>query len=172
MEVQMVRVNVIDRFPDEEEVGLTPLEVVSDLIVEIERVKGKKSIRITDPEEEIREDDTLITLASGLVQNFEEVRDLGKMGRELDVELSIHTPYYMDLVYNSDLTERCIDNIRWAGTIANQMGGGMVVTHLGLYGDGDREEAKRSIVDNVAAIMEWWEDNKLSPLLGLETSGR
>ncbi|HPP44317.1 MAG TPA: TIM barrel protein [Methanomassiliicoccaceae archaeon] len=172
MEVQMVRVNVIDRFPDEEEVGLTPLEVVSDLIVEIERVKGKKSIRITDPEEEIREDDTLITLASGLVQNFEEVRDLGKMGREFDVELSIPTPYYMDLVSNSDLTERCIDNIRWAGTIANQMGGGMVVTHLGLYGDGDREEAKRSIVDNVAAIMEWWEDNKLSPLLGLETSGR
>ena len=172
MEVQMVRVNVVDRFPDEEEVGLTPSEVVSDLIVEIERVKGKKEVRITDPNEKIREDDTLITLASGLVQNFQEVRELGEMGREMDVELSIHTPYYMDLVSNSELTERCIDNIRWAGVIADQMGAGMVVTHLGLYGDGERKKAKKTIVENVESVMEWWEANKLSPLVGLETSGR
>ncbi len=172
MEVQMVRVNVIDRFPDEEEVGLTPLDVVNDLIVEIERVKGKKEIRITKPDEKIKEDDTLITLASGLVQNFQEIRELGAMGREMDVELSIHTPYYMDLASNSELTQRCIDNVRWAGTMAEQMGGGMVVTHLGLFGEGDRKVAKKAIVDNVAGIMEWWEDNNMSPLLGLETSGR
>ena len=172
MEVQMVRVNVVDRFPDEEEVGLTPSEVLSDLIVEIERVKGKKEVRITDPNEKIREDDTLITLASGLVQNFQEVRELGEMGREMDVELSIHTPYYMDLVSNSELTERCIDNIRWAGVIADQMGAGMVVTHLGLYGDGERKKAKKAIVENVESVMEWWEANKLRPMVGLETSGR
>ena len=172
MEVQMVRVNVNERFPDEEEVGLTAMDVVSDLIVEIERVKGKKAVRITKSNEKIKEDDTLITLASGLVQNFQEVRELGAMGREMDVELSVHTPYYMDLASNSDLTQRCIDNVRWAGLIAEHMGGGMVVTHLGLYGDGERKAAKKAIVDNVAGIMEWWEDSKLTPLLGLETSGR
>ncbi|NLI74441.1 MAG: TIM barrel protein [Euryarchaeota archaeon] len=172
MEVQMVRVNVIERIPDEEEVGLTPLELVSDLIVEIERTKGKKDILITDPNEPIQEDDTLITLASGLVQNFQEIRELGEMGLEMDVKLSMHTPYYMDLASNSDLTERCIDSIRWTGMIADQMKGNVVVTHLGLYGDGDRNEAKNAIVENIESIMGWWKDNELTPMLGFETSGR
>jgi len=172
MEVQMVRVNVIERYPDEEEVGVTPMDVESDLIMEIVRTKGKKEIRITNPNEKIKDDDTLITLASGLVQNFKELKELGRMGREMDVELSMHTPYYMDLASNSELTERCIDNVRWAGIMADQMDGGIVATHLGLYGEGNRKQAKKAIVDNVAEIMGWWEDNKLRPLLGLETSGR
>jgi deoxyribonuclease-4 len=172
MEVQMVRVNVIDRFPDEEEIGLSPLEVESDLIMEIVRTKNKKEVRITKPTEKIKEEDTLITLASGLAQNFQELKELGEMGKEMDVQLSMHTPYYMDLASNSELTARCMDNIRWAGLMTDQMDGVLVVTHLGLYGDKNRKQSKKTITDNIAAIMGWWEDNKLKPLLGLETSGR
>lgn len=172
MEVQMVRVNVIDRFPDEEEVGLSPLEVESDLIMEISRVKGKKEVRLTKPTEKIKEDDTLVTLASGLAQNFQELQELGEMGKEMDVQLSMHTPYYMDLVSNSELTQRCIDNIRWAGVMTDQMDGVMVITHLGLYGSGSKKQAKKNITDNIAAVMGWWEENKLKPQLGLEMSGR
>ncbi len=172
MEVQMVRVNVFDRFPDEEEVGLSPLEVESDLIMEIVRVKNKKEVRITKPTEKIREDDALITLASGLAQNFIELRELGQMGKEMDVQLSMHTPYYMDLASNSELTARCMDNIRWAGIMTDQMDGNLVVTHLGLAPDKTKKQAKKNITENIASIMEWWEDNKIKPLLGFETSGR
>jgi deoxyribonuclease-4 len=172
MEVQMVRVNVFDRFPDEEEVGLSPLEVESDLIMEIVRTKNKKETRITKPTEKIKEDDTLITLASGLAQNFTELDELGRMGKEMDVQLSMHTPYYMDLASNSELTARCMDNIRWAGTMTDQMEGGLVVTHLGLASDKNKKVAKKNITENIASIMEWWEDNKIKPRLGLETSGR
>jgi deoxyribonuclease-4 len=172
MEVQMVRVNVIDRFPDEEEVGRMPLEVESDLIMEIMRTKNKKEVRITNPKEKIKEDDTLITLASGLAQNFLELDELGQMGKEMDVQLSMHTPYYMDLASNSELTARCMDNIRWAGIMTNQMDGCLVVTHLGLAQEKNRKQAKKNITDNIASIMEWWEDNKIKPRLGLETSGR
>jgi len=172
MEVQMVRVNVFDRFPDEEEVGLTPLQVESDLIMEIVRVKNKKEVRITKPTERIREDDALITLASGLAQNFIELRELGQMGKEMDVQLSMHTPYYMDLASNSELTARCMDNIRWAGIMTDQMDGNMVITHLGLAPDKTKKQAKKNITDNISSIMEWWEENKLKPLLGFETSGR
>ncbi len=172
MEVQMVRVNVIDRFPDEEEVGRTPLEVESDLIMEIMRVKNKKEVRMTRPTEKIKEDDTLITLASGLAQNFKELKELGAMGKEMDVQLSMHTPYYMDLASNSELTARCMDNIRWAGTMTDQMEGDLVVTHLGLASDKNKKEAKRNITENITSIMEWWEDNKIKPRLGFETSGR
>ncbi|MDW5564063.1 MAG: TIM barrel protein [Methanomassiliicoccus sp.] len=168
----MVRVNVFDRFPDEEEVGLSPLEVESDLIMEIVRVKNKKEVRITKPTEKIREDDALITLASGLAQNFIELRELGQMGKEMDVQLSMHTPYYMDLASNSELTARCIDNIRWAGVMTDQMEGNLVITHLGLAPEKTKKQAKKNIVENITSIMEWWEENKLKPLLGFETSGR
>jgi deoxyribonuclease-4 len=172
MEVQMVRVNVFDRFPDEEEVGLSPLEVESDLIMEIVRVKNKKEVRLTRPTEKIREDDALITLASGLAQNFIELRELGQMGKEMDVQLSMHTPYYMDLASNSELTARCMDNIRWAGIMTDQMEGNLVITHLGLAPEKTKKQAKKNITENIASIMEWWEENKIKPLLGFETSGR
>jgi len=172
MEVQMVRVNVVERYPEEEEIGLTPLEVYSDLIVEMIRTEGDEEVIITDLNEEITEDDVLITLASGLVQNFQELNELGRMGKQLDVKLSMHTPYYMDLVSNTDLTERSMESIRWAGMMTHHMDGEIVVTHMGLYGKLGKEKAAENITENLAVILEWWKENGLSPKLGLETSGR
>jgi deoxyribonuclease-4 len=172
LEVQMVRVNVVDRVPDEEEVGLSPLEIESDLIVEIVRHKGKKEVRSTDLHEKIKEDDELITLSSGLVQNYSELRELGKMGKELDVELSMHTPYYMDMVSNGELTGKSMDSIRWAGMMTQHMDGVMVVTHTGLYGNLSKKAAKQHITENYKTVMGWWKENKIKPKLGLETSGR
>ncbi len=172
MEVQMVRVNVVERYPDEEEVGMTPLEVESDLIMDIVRAKGKKETRITKPSEKIKEEDLLVTLASGLVQNFSELKELGQMGKELDVQLSMHTPYYMDLSSNNDLTARSMDSIRWAGVMTDQMDGIMVATHMGLYGKGNKKKATEAITQNIAEIVDWWKKNGLKPMLGLETSGR
>jgi deoxyribonuclease-4 len=156
MEVQMVRVNVVERFPDEEEVGLTPLQIEGDMVVEIVRHKGKKEIAITNLDEAIKEEDALITLASGLVQNYQELRNLGKMGRELDVELSMHTPYYMDLVSNTELTKKSMDSIRWAGMMANQMNGALVATHIGLYGKVTRKVASQNVKHNLGAVAAWW----------------
>jgi len=172
MEIQMVRVNIVDRPPDEEEVGLSPLQVEGDLIVAIVRKKGKKEIRITDPSDKVKEEDTLITLASGLAQNYSELKMLGQMGEELDVELSMHTPYYMDLSTNTELTEKSMNSIRWAGRMAHQMKGRIVVTHMGLYGDLGKKKARTNVTDNIGTIMDWWKDNRIKPLLGLETSGR
>ena len=78
----------------------------------------------------------------------------------------------MDLASNSELTARCMDNIRWAGIMTDQMDGNMVITHLGLAPDKTKKQAKKNITDNISSIMEWWEENKLKPLLGFETSGR
>jgi deoxyribonuclease-4 len=172
MEIQMVRVNIVDRSPDEEEVGLTPLQVEGDLIVAIGRKRGKKDIRITDPSEKIKEEDTLITLSSGLVQNYSELKALGQMGEELDVELSMHTPYYMDLSTNTELTEKSMNSIRWAGRMTQQMKGRIVVTHMGLYGDLGKKKTKTNITNNISTIMDWWKEDGLKPVLGLETSGR
>jgi len=172
MEVQMVRVNVVERTPDDEEVGLTPLEIASDVVVEMVRHKGKKEMVIADLDEKIKADDTLITLASGLVQNFKELIALGHMGAELDVQLSMHTPYYMDLTSDNELTHKSIDSIRWAGILTNQMKGNLVISHLGLYGNMAKKDAVETITNNVTEIMDWWGKNEIKPLLGFETSGR
>jgi len=172
MEMQMVRVNMIKRYPDEDEIGLTPLDVEGDLIMEILRDESGEETLVTDLNEEIRDGDALITLSSGLVQNFHELRELGRMGRQLDVKLSMHTPYYMDLASDSDLTGRSMDNIRWAGTMTHNMDGDIVVTHLGLYGKLSAKEAAENIMENVGTLMDWWGENGLEPFLGLETSGR
>jgi deoxyribonuclease-4 len=172
MEVQLVRVNVVERPPEEEEVGMTPLGLESDLVVEIVRRKGKKLTVISDPDEAIKEGDTLVTLSSGLVQNMKEIQDLGQMGKELDVALSMHTPYYIDMTSNNELTTKSINSIKWAGNLTGQMGGRMVVSHIGLYGDRSHREATGIIRENVRGIMDWWEDQKIAARLGFETSGR
>lgn len=172
MEVQLVRVNVVERPPEEEEVGMTPLELESDLVVEIMRQKGKKVIVISDPNEAIKDGDMLTTLSSGLVQNMKEIRDLGLMGKELDVMLSMHTPYYIDMTSNNELTAKSMNSIKWAGSLTEQMGGGMVISHIGLYGDRSKKEATDIITENVREIMAWWQDAGIKPRLGFETSGR
>ena len=168
----MVRVNVVERNPDEEEVGMTPLDIASDVVVELVRHKGKKDTIIADLNEKIKADDTLITLASGLVQNFKELIALGHMGAELDVQLSMHTPYYMDLTSDNELTHKSMDSIRWAGRLTNEMKGNLVISHLGLYGNMSKKEAVETITGNVTEIMDWWEKNEIKPLLGFEASGR
>ncbi|HUT26695.1 MAG TPA: TIM barrel protein [Methanomassiliicoccales archaeon] len=172
MEVQMVRVNVMPRSPDDEEVGMTPRDLEGDLIVEIHRRKGKKEVQITNLDEKIKEDDTLISLSSGLVQNYNELAELGLMGSELDVQLSMHTPYYIDLTSSTDLARKSMDSIRWAGLMTQEMGGSVVVTHLGLYGNDSPRVASAAIKDKLEEIVGWWDKNGLEPVLGLETSGR
>ncbi|MDD1771659.1 MAG: TIM barrel protein [Methanomassiliicoccales archaeon] len=172
MEVQMVRVNVSERPPDDEEVGITPRDLENELVVEIHRKKGKKPVQITNLDEKIKEDDVLVCLSSGLVQNYNELAELGLMGSELDVQLSMHTPYYIDLASDTDLTRKSMDSIRWAGLLTQEMGGETVVTHLGLYGNVSRREATQAITDNLEEIVNWWDKNKIEPKLGLETSGR
>ncbi|MCE5297086.1 MAG: AP endonuclease [Euryarchaeota archaeon] len=171
----MVRVNVVERVPDEEEVGLTPMDVESDLIIEMLRQVKKKNTIITNVNDKIKADDTLITLASGLVQNFKELKGLGTMGKELDVELTMHTPYYMDLTSGNELTKKSIDSIRWAGLLTNHMEGSMVVSHIGLYGDPQKmskKQAYKVIKENIEGVMAFWSKNKIKAKLGFETSGR
>jgi deoxyribonuclease-4 len=172
MEVQMVRINIMPRSPDDEEVGKSLRDLENDMVVEIHRKKGKKAVQITNLDEKIKEDDTLISLSSGLVQNYHELAALGLMGSELDVQLSMHTPYYIDMATDGDLTRKSMDSIRWAGLMTQEMGGNMVVTHMGLYGNLSHREATSAITDRLEEIVAWWDKNKITPKLGLETSGR
>ena len=169
LEIQMVRSNAYARAPDDEEVGMTLKDIEEGFVIEIFR-DGEE---IIGPEEPIEEDDDLIYMPSGVSETYGDLFWTSEMAKRLDVNLSIHTPYYMDLGSNTDLTENCINSIRHAALILNALEGDVVVTSLGLYdGKTDREEIDGNIMANLEDIMGWWQDNGLTPRLGIEITGQ
>ena len=169
LEVQMIRSRTVETYPDEEIVGLTMKTVPDRMIVEIVR-DGEA---INDPDEPIEEDDVLVCMVSGVTENFGELYDIRYLAKRVDVSLSLHTPYYMDLCSNNELTDSCMNSIRYSGVVANALGANVVVTNLGLYNPNmDFDEADDNIMDNVAALMDWWTESGLKPKLGIEITGK
>ncbi len=169
LEIQMVRAGAYTRCPDDEEVGLTIPEIEEGFVVEILR-DGEP---ISDPSEPIEEDDDLVYMPSGIANTFGELYTIGEVSKRLDVNMSIHTPYYMDLGSNTELTEVCLNSIRHAALMMNAMDGDIVVTSLGLYDDKTpAEDIENNIYENVAMLMDWWQGNGLTPRLGVEVTGQ
>ncbi|MCL1810603.1 MAG: TIM barrel protein [Methanomassiliicoccaceae archaeon] len=166
--IQMVRAGVYGRYPNEDEVGIRIRDVKDDFVVELER-DGEL---MTDPETVIEEEDGLIYMPSGITGSFGELYKIGEIAKRLDVHVSLHTPYYMDLGSNNELTGSCIDSIRRAATIVNALDGEVVITSLGLYtGRLPEEDIDANIVENVENIMDWWNENNIRPKLGVEITG-
>jgi deoxyribonuclease-4 len=164
----MVRAGVYGRYPNEDEVGVRIRDITEGFVVELER-DGEL---ISDPETIIEEEDGLIYMSSGITNSFGELYGIGDAAKRLDVSILLHTPYYMDLGSNNELTDSCVDSIRRAAMIVNALDGKVVVTNLGLYtGKLPEEEIDANIEENVAGIMEWWKDNGIKPKLGVEITG-
>ena len=169
LEIQLVRAGAYIRPPEDEEVGMTLRDIQEDFVIEVLR----EGDPICDPDEPIEEDDDLVYMPSGVAHRFGDLYSIGDMAKRLDVSMSIHTPYYMDLGSDTELTEQCMNSIRYAGLIVNALDGDIVVTSLGLY-DGKRpeEEVDETIYENVAALVDWWQGNGLTPRLGIEVTGQ
>jgi deoxyribonuclease-4 len=172
MEAQLVRAHVQERPCEGEEVGVKPRNLTTDMVIEISRKKGDKEEIISDLDEPIKKGDTLVTLTSGIARSYPELRQLKSMADELDVELSIHTPYYMDLVGEGELSFRSMDSIRWGGLMAQELGASVVVSHMGLYGDITPKTAQKHITEKVKQLAKWYKKQGIQVPLGLELSGR
>ncbi|MBO7409670.1 MAG: TIM barrel protein [Candidatus Methanomethylophilaceae archaeon] len=169
IEIQMVRPNVMELYPDEDIVGKTMNTIEDAMVLEI--LRDDESI--IDPDEPIEEEDILIAMTSPITESFGQLAPIGTMAKRLDIDVSLHTPNYIDLGSNSPLTDKCMDDIRHAGLICNALQGNVVVTNLGLYdGKTNEEEIDDNILDNLAAIVEWWQDCGLKPKIGVEITGR
>ncbi|MDO5853577.1 MAG: TIM barrel protein [Thermoplasmata archaeon] len=170
LEIQMVRAGAYPRPAEDEEVGLTIRDVEEDFVIEILR-DGEP---ISDPEEPIEEEDDLLFMPSPVANTFGDLAGIGHMAQRLDVRLSIHTPYYMDLSgTDEELTYSCIDSIRHAGLILDALDGDIVVTSLGIYDENrPREEVEEQIYGNMGAIVDWWKGSGLKPRLGVEITGQ
>ncbi|UCE45197.1 MAG: TIM barrel protein [Methanobacteriota archaeon] len=172
MEGQLVRANVQERSADLEEVGMAPRDLKTDMVIEIIRKKGSKETAISNLDEPIRNGDTLVVLSSGISRCYSELRNLRTMADELDVQLAIHTPYYMDVIGEGELCFKSMDSIRWAGLIANELGARIVVTHIGLYGDVTPRTAFKRAKERLTELAKWYRKHGIKSPIGLELSGR
>jgi len=169
IEIPMVRAGTIERYPEEEEIGMCIRDLKDGLVVEV--IRGDDLI--CDPKEPIEDEDILVMMASGVADSYASLIPIGNMARRLDVKVSLHTPYYMDLGSNNELTERCLNNIRHSGIISNALGGDVVVTNLGLYKDvDDTSGTDENIIENLLTIMGLWKDAGIKTDLGVEITGR
>ncbi len=171
LEIQLVRTNIEERYATEDDIGNRPKKVTDELIVEVLRGSGKKR-RMVSLNESIKKGDIIYSMVNPIAKDYGHLKELGEIAKNLDVVLSVHTPYYMDLVANNDLTERSMKGIRWAGLLATALDAKIVVTHLGMYGTFSKRTAMKRIIDNTSKLQEWYNDNKIKVPLGLETSGR
>ncbi len=171
LEVQMVRANADQRYATEDDIGLKPVDMENELIIEVLRGAGKRR-KATTLREPIEKGDMILSMINPVAKNYTQLKQLGEIAKNLDVVLSIHTPYYMDLVANNDLTERSMDSIRWAGILAYFLDAQIVVTHLGMYGSYPKKVATKNITANIGTIQDWFTESDIRVPIGLETSGR
>lgn len=174
MEVQFVRVNLVERFVNEDEVGKKPRDIDGELVVAIQRKpKNKRGYeRRIDPDITIEPLDIRCSLASGIVRDYRELAELKEISKELDIFFSIHTPYYMDLIGGGEITEKSKESIKWCGMLANEMGAKVVVTHVGLYGGRSPAKSLEIAVANVRELRDWYKKNNIDTKIGIETSGK
>lgn len=172
LEVQLVRVNLKERYAGDDEVGRKPKDIGGELVIQVGRREGRKETVVSKWDSPIEKGDVLYSLASGVAPDFHELKELGTIARELDIELSLHTPYYMDLADVDGLAARSIDAIKWGSLLADALGGTVVVTHLGLYGGLEPSVATERIAENLRAVKAWFRANRIKAKLGIEASGR
>src|SRR5881296_956014 len=171
MEVQLVRVTLNERFASEEDIGRTIREIPEELVVRIGRAEGDHTKFLSDLRTPIERGDVLHSLASGIARDYQELGELGIIARELDIELTLHAPYYMDFADVDGLAQKSMDSAVWGGLLAHALQARLVVTHLGRYGDLDRTLALERVKDNLAAVRERFKAARLSPWIGAEASG-
>lgn len=177
LEIPFFKVNVqeMDVIDD---VGLYPRDVLpsnkdeSKIIVDVLRADENGDYRSIGINHKIEENDIIRVLQWNLARSYSELRELGRVAKELDLILTVHSPNYMDLTSNNDFTSKCLDYLLWSGLIAKELGARMVVTNLGLYGEYEPKVAMKRIIDNVKKVREKLKKQEIEVDIGFETSGK
>jgi len=158
MEVQFIKVNHMVRPALDEEIGKLPRELVQQLVVAVGA--AEKGDALAAP---LRRRDAVTTLTWSLAKDWADLDTTRSLARALDVDLTLHAPYYVDFFGSDDAREQSKRQIQWTGALAQGLGARLAVTHLGFYGPGPR-------ADSVQALTEIVED--LSEGLARSTKGK
>ncbi|MCD6461260.1 MAG: TIM barrel protein, partial [Thermoplasmata archaeon] len=172
VEFQMVRIlNIVEREVRAREVGLLPTEIGGEIIIDVLRKRGDGFVSL-GAEEKLRREDMVASLSTMVAKDYRDLEDARILARDLDVQISLHAPYYLDLVTeDQEHLERAYMALQYTGTIAKALGASVVTFHGGVY-HVDREDAVGVLIENMRPIIDWYIENKVGAKLGIETSGK
>lgn len=141
LEVQLLRVNVEER-PALDYAGKHPRDVDSTIIVDVLREDENGTYSGVGIDTVIEDDDIVQELFWNMAKNYDDLKDGGDLARELDVRLSIHAPYYMELLNQGDMGERSYNHLKWALIIGKTIRASRVITHTGFYAEPKKDSLK------------------------------
>ncbi len=173
MEIQFIKVNPLTRRVLDEEVGKVPRELPQQLVVSA----GASDREIAAPTVEalttpLRRRDSVTTLTWSLAKDHGDLEQTRGLARGLDVELTLHAPYYVDFFGSADSREQSTRQIQWSGVLAQGLGARLAVTHLGFYGPGDRADSVQALTEIATDLAGWLTKfSKGKVRLAIEPSG-
>jgi len=151
IEVQMFRMH-IEELPALEDAGQRVKDLEDKIVVEVLRADEEGNYRPVGIDVTLEEEDIILQLYWNLAKNYEHLSKLGELAKELDIRLSIHTPYYMDLLGISELYEQSMNYVLWTARIGEAIQADRVVSNMGLYGDLSKKEAMKRAIKTVREI--------------------
>ena len=173
MEVQFIKVNPFTRGIYDEEVGKRPMEIPGQLIVEVgPPAKGDVYSDAAALQAPLDRRAQVTTLNWFLAKDYGDLTQAKNLARSVDVRLTLHAPYYVNLVGSPEARERSLRQFQWSCALAMGLGADAVVGHLGFYASEDREGAVRRVVEEVRRLRQWMDGlDRGRILLALEPSG-
>ncbi len=170
LEVQLLRVNV-EESPALEYAGMNPRDIESSIIVDVLRQDEDGNYVGIGIDSVIEEDDIVQELFWNMARNYDDLVDGGKLAKELDVELSMHAPYYMELLSDEEMGDKSYNHLKWTLMIGKAMTAHRVVTHTGFYNGSKKDSLKRAI-DVYSDISQKYSPEQGYPYIGVESSGK
>jgi deoxyribonuclease IV len=173
MEVQFIKVNPLSRIALDEEVGKIAREIPLQLVVNVssgnDPVGAPSIATLTAP---LKRRDSLTTLTWSLAKDRADLEQTKALARALDVDLTLHAPYYVDFFGSQEARERSTRQIQWASVLADGLGARLTVTHLGFYGTGNRADSIQELTEIVDDLSQWLAKFSHGGVrLGIEPSG-
>jgi deoxyribonuclease IV len=172
MEIQFIKVNPLTRRAVDEEIGKLPHEVPQQLIVSVGPDERGGTPSLESFGQPLRRRDSVTTLTWSLAKDSADLEQTRALARGLDVELTLHAPYYVDFFGSTDSREQSTRQIQWSGVLAQGLGARLAVTHLGFYGPGDRADSIQALTEIATDLSSWLAKySKGKVRLAIEPSG-
>ncbi|EQD40361.1 endonuclease IV, partial [mine drainage metagenome] len=145
--------------------------VENSIIVNILRQDEEGNYKSIGVDTSIEENDIVQELFWNMARNYNEIKEGGDLARELDVTLSLHAPYYMDLLNGGEMADRSLNHLRWSLIIARGMAASRVITHTGFYAQ-TKKESLDNAVKVYSQLSKEFSPEKGFPYIGVEASGK
>ena len=114
-----------------------------------------------------------IQFVRGVRMNQETAKNAGKVAKDLNVKLSVHAPYFINLASrDKEKIKASKERILNSARIGNLLGARVVVFHPGFYTGRSQEKAYTLMKESINEIRDILDHENNRILLGPETMGR